>query len=83
MALDFEEFSIFGRILLTFSHPVTRVVCLVVAGEGGDGGGEGSGTSQAQTSALQAENELYRQTAMHTDVLPGCELFLRHHTCTN
>lgn len=73
MASDFEEFSIFGRILLTFFHPVTRVVCLVGAGEGRIGGweGRGGGTSHAQTCTLQRENKLYRQTAMHTDVLPG------------
>ena len=48
MALDFEEFSIFGRILLTFSHPVTRLVCLVVAGESRNGRGEGKGEGRGK-----------------------------------
>ena len=31
MVLDFEKFSIFGQIQLTFSRPACLVVCLVVA----------------------------------------------------
>ena len=62
MVLDFEKFSIFGQIQLTFSRPACLVVCLVVAegdrkGRWGGGGGGGGKEERRQETMPKLNNQ--------------------------